>query len=61
MLAAALLYGPFAPVHAQDAQIRSAAHRMLAAALLLLEKYHSITERIMFLIFAQQGRKNPGR
>jgi hypothetical protein len=30
---------------------------MLAAALFLLEKYHSITERIMFLRFAQQGRK----
>jgi hypothetical protein len=27
--------GLFAPVHAQDAQIRCAAHRVLAAALLL--------------------------
>jgi hypothetical protein len=34
--------GLFAPVHAQDAQIRSSAHRVLAAALLLLEQYHNI-------------------
>jgi hypothetical protein len=29
----------FAPVHAQEAQIRSTAHRVLAAALLLLEQF----------------------
>jgi hypothetical protein len=34
--------GLFAPVHAQDMQIRSAAHRVLAAALLLLKQYHNI-------------------
>jgi hypothetical protein len=32
----------FAPVHAQDAQIRSTAHRVLPAAILLLEQYHNI-------------------
>jgi hypothetical protein len=35
-------FTPFAPIHAQDAQIRSAAHRVLAAALLLLEQFHNI-------------------
>jgi hypothetical protein len=34
--------GLFAPIHAQDSQIRSAAHRVLPAALLLLEQYHNI-------------------
>jgi hypothetical protein len=35
--------GLFAPVYAQDAQIRRAAHRVLPAALLLLlEQYHEI-------------------
>ncbi len=34
--------GLFAPVHAQDAQIRSTAHRVLVAVLLLLEQYHNI-------------------
>jgi hypothetical protein len=34
--------GIFAPVHAQEAQIRSSAHRVLPAALLLLEQYHNI-------------------
>jgi hypothetical protein len=33
--------GLFAPVHAQDVQIRSAAHRMLSPALLFLEQYHN--------------------
>jgi hypothetical protein len=32
----------FAPVHAQDAQIRRAAHRVLPAALLLLKQYHNM-------------------
>jgi hypothetical protein len=34
--------GLFAPVHAQDAQIRSAAHSVLAAALLVLKQYQNI-------------------
>jgi hypothetical protein len=34
--------GLFAPVHAQDVQIRSTAHRVLPVAFLLLEQYHSI-------------------
>ncbi len=34
--------GLFAPVHAQDAQIRSTAHRVLPTKLLLLEQYHNI-------------------
>ena len=34
--------GLFAPVHAQDAQIRSAAHSVLAAALLVLKRYQNI-------------------
>jgi hypothetical protein len=34
--------GLFAPVHAQDVQIRSTAHRKLPAELLLLEWYHNI-------------------
>jgi hypothetical protein len=39
-----LLFRPFAPVHAQEAQIRSTAHRVpvLPAALLLLDQYHNI-------------------
>jgi hypothetical protein len=35
--------GCFAPVHAQEEQIRSAAHRVLPVALLLLEQYYNIT------------------
>jgi hypothetical protein len=34
--------GLFAPVHAQDAQIKSTAHSVLPAALLLLEQYYNI-------------------
>jgi hypothetical protein len=34
--------GLLAPVHAQKVQIRRAAHRVLTAALLLLEQYHNI-------------------
>jgi hypothetical protein len=34
--------GLIAPVHAQDVQIRRTAHRVLPAALLLLEQYHYI-------------------
>jgi hypothetical protein len=34
--------GLFAPVHAQDAQIRSTAHMVLPADLLLLEQYYNI-------------------
>ena len=34
--------GLFAPVYAQNAQIRSAAHRVFPAALLLLEQYHNV-------------------
>jgi hypothetical protein len=37
-----LFLGLFAPVHAQDVQIRSTAHRVLSAALLLLEQYYNI-------------------
>jgi hypothetical protein len=34
--------GLFAPVHAQEAQIRSTAHMVLPAALLLLEQNYNI-------------------
>ena len=34
--------GLFAPVHAQDVQIRSTAHMLLPAALLLLEQYYNM-------------------
>jgi hypothetical protein len=34
--------GLFVPVHAQDEQIRSTAHRVLPAELLLLEQYHNV-------------------
>ena len=37
--------GLFAPVHAQDVQIRSAAHRVLLAAPLLLEQYHMLQKQ----------------
>jgi hypothetical protein len=37
-----LLLGLFAPICAQDEQIRSAAHKVLPAALILLEQYHDI-------------------
>ena len=36
--------GLFAPVHEQDAQIRSTAHRVLPAALLLLEQFYNCLE-----------------
>jgi hypothetical protein len=55
--------GCFAPVHAQEAQIRSTAHRVLPAALLLLEQFYNIIlmlqkeiERIATLRFAQQRK-----
>jgi hypothetical protein len=41
--------GLFAPVHAQDVQIRSTAHRVLPAAPLFLKQYHNIR-------FSQQKR-----
>ena len=34
--------GLFAPVHAQDAQIRSTAHMVFPAELLLLQQYYNI-------------------
>jgi hypothetical protein len=52
-------FTPFAPIHAQDAQIRSAAHRVLAAAFLLLEQFHNIIlmlQKIATLKIAQRKK-----
>jgi hypothetical protein len=44
--------GLFSPVHAQDVQIRSSAHRVLPTTLLLLEQYHNI------ILMLHRYRKN---
>jgi hypothetical protein len=48
--------GLFAPVHAQDEQIRGTAQRVLAAALLQLQHHPHATERIETLRFAQRRK-----
>jgi hypothetical protein len=48
--------GLFAPIHAQEAQIRSTAHRELPAALLLLEQYHNRDIRVILMLLRLSDR-----